>query len=219
MRRRTVLSAAAALLASACLGPSPERVAEQPVAPTATPPSLPTATPTGPPAPRRTPVIAPLYLPPTRLRIPRIGVDARVQEVGLDAAGELTVPTSGDYVVWYGASAPPGLPGNAIFAGHVDWSGRLAVFGRLRELAIDDAIETVASDGATHRFLVRATWTFSTAAAPVAEVFGPTAHPTVTLITCGGVFDQRTRDYSLRIVVRGEANGRVGDGSDHQGGR
>jgi sortase (surface protein transpeptidase) len=149
-------------------------------------------------------VVAPLYLPPTRLRIPRISVDALVQEVGLDAAGELTVPTSGEYVVWYGASAPPGLPGNAIFAGHVDWGGRLAVFGRLRELTTDDAIETVASDGATHRFLVRATWTFPAAAAPVAEVFGPTPRPAVTLITCGGFFDPRTRDYSLRIVVRGE---------------
>lgn len=122
----------------------------------------------------------------------------------MDAAGELVVPTNGDYVVWYGASAPPGLPGNSIFAGHVDWGGRLAVFARLKDLVAGDEIETIASDGAARRFAVRQTWTFAPSAAPLETIYGPTPRPTVTLITCGGVFDQRARDYSLRIIVRGE---------------
>jgi hypothetical protein len=203
--RRTVLAWSGALLLAAC-APRDERTAVSTVpTPTATLPPTATARPPTAPPTRRTPVVAPLVLPPARLRIPRIAVDAPVQEVGLDARGELVIPTNGDYVVWYGASAPPGLPGNSVFAGHVDWGGRLAVFARLKDLVAGDEIETVATDGTTRRFVVRELWSFETGAAPLELVYGPTATPSVTLITCGGVFDSRTRDYSLRIVVRGES--------------
>ncbi|MCS6801283.1 MAG: class F sortase [Chloroflexota bacterium] len=217
MNRRALLTLGSALLLGACAPARGERSPAQPAAsPTASPPP-PTATVSlSPPVARRTPVIAPLFLPPKRLRIPRIGVDARVQEVGLDAAGEMVLPTNGEYVVWYEGSAPPGLPGNSVFAGHVDWGGRLAVFARLRELTPGDEIETIASDGASHRFRVREVWTVEPATAPLAQIFGPTARPTVTLITCGGMFDYRTRDYSLRVIVRAEA-GESADSSADRG--
>ena len=202
MNWRTVLALGVLLLA-AC-APQEERPAGS-AAPMATATLPPTTTPAPAVAPpRRTPVVAPLVLAPARLRIPRIGVDARVREVGLNANGELIVPTAGDYVIWYGASAPPGLPGNSIFSGHVDWEGRLAVFGRLKELGVGDEVETVALDGAVRRFIVREVWSFEAGSAPLERVYGPTATPTVTLITCSGVFDLRTRDYSHRLVVRGE---------------
>ncbi|MCL6649197.1 MAG: class F sortase [Chloroflexi bacterium] len=205
--RRALLGALAGFLLASCSPrqvsapggrTTPTPLSTRPPAPSATPPPL------LPPPPRRTPVVEPVYLPPVRLRVPAIGVDAEVKAVGLDDQGELVIPTRGDYVVWYAASAPPGLPGNSIFAGHVDWGGRTAVFFRLKELRPDDLIETVASDGAVRTFRMQRSWLVEPAAAPLADIYGPTPRPAVTLITCGGVFLSERRDYSHRLVVRGE---------------
>ncbi|MFN8535673.1 MAG: class F sortase [Dehalococcoidia bacterium] len=206
MKRRAFLGLAGLFLLPAC-DDSPV-IARPSATPTAT--TQPTAVPAQliPTVARRQPAIAPVYLPPVRLRMPRIGVDTPVKEVGLDTAGELVVPTTGEYAVWYGGSPPPGLTGNAILAGHVDWGGKIAVFFRLKELGPGDQIETVAADGALRRFVVTSNTAYEPAKAPLDRIYGPTSHPAVTLITCGGVFLSDRRDYSLRIVVRGELTDR-----------
>jgi sortase A len=39
------------------------------------------------------------------------------------------------------------------------------------------------------------------------DVMEPTPDPTLTLITCGGEFDQRTRTFSHRLVVQAKLVG------------
>jgi LPXTG-site transpeptidase (sortase) family protein len=82
-----------------------------------------------------------------RVRIPALSVDAPVQQMGLDTAGAMEVPYSPGAVAWYGFTALPGTPGNAVMSGHVDWLGARAVFYAIRTLQAGDTIEVTTSEG------------------------------------------------------------------------
>jgi LPXTG-site transpeptidase (sortase) family protein len=205
LSRRSIfggLVVAGALL-SACakaVSPSRQETAEavEPPAPTPTATKIPAT------AGRRPPKIEPLVLPPVRIRIPVLNVEAPVKEVGLDAHGDLIVPTDADTVVWFGASAPPGLAGNAIMAGHTDWNGKLGTFFRLKDLDKGATVEVQASDGAKRTFSVTEKQLYPVDNAPVEFIFAATPKPVLTMITCGGSFNQIRHDYTHRVVVRAE---------------
>src|SRR5438034_2954324 len=59
--------------------------------------------------------------PPTRMTIPKLGVDAVVEAVGVAADGTMAVPSSPDRVAWYQPGVRPGDAGDALFDGHLDW--------------------------------------------------------------------------------------------------
>ncbi|GAB3941552.1 hypothetical protein GCM10027614_27080 [Micromonospora vulcania] len=48
--------------------------------------------------------------PPTRVRVPKIGVDSALTVLGLDRAGTLIPPVDFDTAGWYGAARPPATP-------------------------------------------------------------------------------------------------------------
>src|SRR6266571_3073450 len=108
-----------------------------------------TATPkpaTASPTPLRTPILGDQ---PYNLVIERLGVDAPVNEFGLDANSIPQVPTGPDaaqIVAWYDFSAKPGLGSNAVFAGHVTWNGR-AVFYDLPSIAAGDVVKLRGTTG------------------------------------------------------------------------
>jgi hypothetical protein len=54
--------------------------------------------------------------------------------------------------------------------------------------------------------VVSSTW-YDLYQTPAAPIIAPTAMPTVTLITCGGTFDQTRREYDQRLVVRAVSDG------------
>src|SRR5262245_1576279 len=66
---------------------------------------------------------------PTFVSIPRIGTAARVVPLGLLEDGTLDAPEDPDTVGWFELGSGIGAPGNTILDGHVDWGGRLRVFG------------------------------------------------------------------------------------------
>jgi sortase (surface protein transpeptidase) len=121
-----------------------------------------------------------------RIRIPDIGVDAAVEQVGLNPDDTVAVPTDPSDAGWYRYSAPPGQLGPAVILGHVD-ADRIgpAVFYRLGELARGDRIEVTRSDGTVATFVVTTVTEFAKAAFPTAAVYGPTNQPALRLITCG----------------------------------
>src|SRR5581483_9062002 len=87
-------------------------------------------------------------VPPARLEIPSIGVDADVIELGLRDDGGMPSPQAPDPVAWYDFSPTPGNPGNTVFAGHRDWhTGVTGVFWRLGDLAPGDKVAVVLADG------------------------------------------------------------------------
>jgi LPXTG-site transpeptidase (sortase) family protein len=143
--------------------------------------------------------------PLERILIPRIGVDAPVVVKGVGDDGVMQSPDGPWDVAWYDFSARPGFGSNAVFSGHVDYRDvGPAVFWRLRELEQGDIIRVRLADGAEYGYRVMAKNTFDAATAPVAEIVGPTPQEVITLITCIGTFDQTTRQYDQRLVVRAE---------------
>lgn len=137
-----------------------------------------------------------------RLKIPRFNIDAPIVPVGLSAEGEVESPPGPELVGWYNLSPPPGAPGNSILAGHVDWKNRTAVFWELRHIEPGDAIFIASPDRADIRFTVEWVRRYTPEEAPIDTIFASLYEPTLTIITCEGVFDPATRNYSLRLVVR-----------------
>jgi sortase (surface protein transpeptidase) len=139
---------------------------------------------------------------PVELKIPALGVDADVVPVGLDDDGAMTAPSDPDTVAWYEPGPGTGMPGNVVLAGHVDWGGRLRVFGLLYRLGPGDRIVVI--DEQLREFFYEVAWSRWVAAegAPVEEIFAGTELSELTLITCGGAFDHASRQYLDRLIVR-----------------
>jgi len=150
---------------------------------------------------------------PTRMVIPDIGVDATIQALGLDSKRYPEVPDSGMDVAWYTFSAPPGLGGNAVFSGHVDWyywgQPGEGVFYHLRELEIGDEITVSLEDGNQVSYRVTGNVAVDYDDPDVLKVMDPTSKDVLTLITCGGTWardysNPNGGNYSHRVVVRAE---------------
>jgi hypothetical protein len=146
-------------------------------------------------------------VPPARLRIPSIRVDATVDPAAVDpATNDFDVPPSVDRVGWYRFG--PGLTagaGSVVVAGHVDAAGQGAgAFFRLRELAVGARVELVGPDAQVHAFRVVARETYRKSAIPLDRYFARDGPLRLTLITCGGPFDRRTGHYRDNVVVTAE---------------
>jgi sortase (surface protein transpeptidase) len=160
------------------------------------------------PAPSATPddilqaalaIVAPSK-PPTRLKIPAIGVDASVEPVGLDPQGRMAAPSRTDNVGWYNPGTVPGDAGNAVIDGHLDWTTGPAVFWRLGKLRPGDQVFVVHDDGSQARFIADAT-SMMPFDASTDSLFTKSGPPTLTLITCAGTWDRQRGTYLQRLVV------------------
>ncbi len=147
---------------------------------------------------------------PVALRIPAIGVDSTVMDLGLQDDGTLEVPPGGFPAGWYTGSPTPGELGPAIVAGHVDWAGQPGVFFDLVDLEAGDAIAVTRQDGSTARFRVTRVERFAKDGFPTEAVYGDLDHAGLRLITCGGEFDRQAGSYRDNVVVFAEL---AGDGA------
>jgi hypothetical protein len=138
---------------------------------------------------------------PRRVRIPSVGIDGAVLQMGVDAAGRLQPPEDTAVAGWFAQGTAPGAVGPAVIAGHVDsWRGP-GVFFRLRAVVPGDPVLVERADGSTLRFTVTRVDRYAKAAFPTGEVYGPTPGPELRLITCGGAFDRSVRSYVDDVVV------------------
>ncbi|MFJ6619429.1 class F sortase [Kitasatospora sp. NPDC091335] len=140
---------------------------------------------------------------PTRLRIPQIAVDAPFTELALNPAGQLDAPPPDDknLVGWYRDGVTPGERGSAVVAGHVDTSKGPAVFLLLSLLLPGNKVEVSRADGTVAVFTVDSVETFAKDAFPDGKVYGRTPDAQLRLITCGGTYDKKRRDYLDNVVV------------------
>lgn len=141
--------------------------------------------------------------PPVRLKIPRLGIDASVEQVGLTSDGAMDVPKNYDNVAWYAPGVRPGQQGNAVISGHVDSVSGPAVFWDLKELTAGDEVIVVGDDGTERRFVVRGWETYKATDAPLERIFGPTETIALNLITCdrNSAFDRSIGSYTGNVVV------------------
>ena len=139
---------------------------------------------------------------PTTLRIQAIGLDLPVAPGTLNAGRELAAPNDTLGVVWYSDGPRPGMNGNAVLTGHLDWQGKPGEFFRLKELTTGDIIQVTSSDGKQYLYTVQSSELYSAESAPVTDILGAKDHPLLTLITCEGTFDPVKHDFSQRRVIR-----------------
>lgn len=144
---------------------------------------------------------------PSRILIPAIDVDARVEVLEI-VNDTLQDPSNGDDVAWYKETARAGEEGNAVFAGHLNWYGMPeAVFFAIDRLVEGD--EVLIRDGSCreHRYLVEWVELVEVATADMTEITGPSEQALLTLITCGGAWDPSISQYRERTVVRTRLEG------------
>lgn len=148
---------------------------------------------------------------PIGLSIPDIGVSTRLVSLGLNADQTVEVPSDPAAAGWYRLGPAPGSPGSAVILGHVDSTTGPAVFYHLRTLAPGARIDVERADGSVLRFAVRRIATYANEDFPASRVYRNRGAPTLTLVTCGGVYDKAKGGYQANLVVSAAYLGRVLD--------
>ena len=145
----------------------------------------------------------PVVSVPVAVRIPKIGAQSSLVQLGLNPDGSVQVPPVSDPMQagWYAGGVAPGEVGPAVLLGHVDGDQREGIFFRLHELAPGDDVFVTRKDGVVLHFTVTAKTEVPKDAFPTEAVYGKTATPELRLITCGGSFDAAAHSYVDNIVV------------------
>lgn len=155
--------------------------------------SLPTPTPTATPIP----VADPKYIV-----IPKLGVQAQIEPVSTDFDGKMNMPEDYSEVAWYSPGAKPGESGNSVIAGHLDKiTGAPALFYNLKNLEQGDEITVTAEDGKQYTFTVTGKAVYLYNQVPLDQVFGLSKEKNLNLMTCTGIWDLSTHNYSQRLVI------------------
>ncbi|MFZ3011787.1 MAG: class F sortase [Minisyncoccia bacterium] len=138
---------------------------------------------------------------PINISIPEIGVDAKIQQVGITQKGNMATPSNFLDVGWYKYGTIPGEKGSAVIAGHVNNElGLAAVFGKLGDLAVgDDVYVTMEKDKQLH-FQVTEMKMYDFDASGE-EVFNEDDAKFLKLITCTGSWVEKLKTHNKRLVV------------------
>lgn len=148
----------------------------------------------------------PIYGDPVRLYIPKVNIDARILEVSTDETGVLEAPAMWNELGWYRKSAKTGQIGNVIIDGHYDDNhGRPASFWTLKNVEPDDKVYLVDSYGRVYTYKVSEVFYLGIADPNRLEVLeGEEGKASLTLITCGGVWNISRSTYDKRLVVKAD---------------
>lgn len=138
--------------------------------------------------------------PPVRLLVPRLGIDARVERVGLDRQGNLAAPNGLKDVAWYARGPAPGDPGAAVIDGHLGVRPGQAVFWDLGRIRRGDRIVVTRADGTRVTFVVDGARTYPRNAS-VPQLFSTDGASQLWLITCSGRWDYGRSTYDDRLIV------------------
>lgn len=142
------------------------------------------------------------------IRIPKLGVLARVLQVGTTSSGALATPTNVFDTAWYKNSAKPGQPGATIIDGHVSSWTTNGVFYGIKTLATGDNIEIEKGDGTKLEYTVAQTIAYPVDAVDMKALMNPVVagKSGLNLITCGGKYDSKSGEFTQRIAVYATLN-------------
>ena len=143
---------------------------------------------------------------PAMLVIPKLGIHANVQYVGVNSKGNIGTPNNFTSVAWYSHSAIPGEMGTAIIDGHVDNGLALAgVFKHLSDLVLGDHITIVTKGGDNIGFIITSVQAYDYDHVPPEALFGNTSDAKLLkLITCSGIWVPSGHTYNERLIVTAE---------------
>ena len=139
---------------------------------------------------------------PLHITIPRINVDARIEDVGLTSDGAVGAPKNPIDTAWYDLSPRPGEVGNSIIDGHYGWKNNLPVaFDHLSSLKKGDMIYVKNDIGSTTVFIVTKLVLYGENSTDPRIFISTDGRAHLNLITCGGIWNKVTKSYSDRLVV------------------
>ncbi|WP_308163358.1 class F sortase [Nocardia alni] len=151
-----------------------------------------TAAQTAPPISRSTPV---------SFKISSINATGSLIALGLNTDGSVQVPANYQQAGWYQKGPAPGEQGSAVILGHVDSYKGVGVFFYLKNVKPGNMIDVTRADGKTAHFKVTDVRMYNKTQFPDQLVFGPRGGATLQVVTCGGQFDQTTKNYLSNVVV------------------
>lgn len=139
---------------------------------------------------------------PARLRVPALGIDAKVEEVGRKQDGTMGTPGDFKNVGWWGQGSKPGQPGNAVFDGHINNAlTQAGVFEHLSQIDKGDYVTVSDTEGHTLVYEVVEVTLYSPDEAPLHKIFATSGPSRLVLITCEGEWVQDERQFDKRLVV------------------
>lgn len=150
---------------------------------------------------------------PARVAIPAIGVNAKVQALGIVAGNRMQAPSNFTDIGWFKYGAVPGVPGTAVMYGHLDNGlGLSGVFKDLGKLKQGDVVTVTTKGGKVLNFKIVDSEVYPYQSVPQSAL-GEAPNATVskiTFITCSGtgIYDKTMGfTYDHRLVVTAQLEG------------
>ncbi|WP_309050778.1 class F sortase [Streptomyces sp.] len=128
-----------------------------------------------------------------RVCSPSIGIDAALDTMGTDDAGNMAVPTHENRAAigWYSASAPiGGEQGNTVLAGHVDYPYDAPALATLYTAQPGQKLWVSNRIGGVFSYTVTTVREPTPRDAPPRDIFELTGDPGLSLVTCSGDYVQ-----------------------------
>ena len=145
---------------------------------------------------------------PRFMSIPAIGLNnVRVEELGVKAGTEKQFddPKNSSNAGWYSESVKPGNgSGTGLYDGHYMWYSQVGVFYRLSQLAYGNTITIERGDGQKFTYTVMENETVPYTEVDMTKMmqsFDPSLEG-ISLITCGGTWDEESGLYTHRTTIR-----------------
>lgn len=139
---------------------------------------------------------------PARLIIPSLNINASVQDLGINAQGNMQAPDNFVDVGWYKYGTVPGYIGSAVIDGHVDNGlGLDGVFKHLSDLKVNDDVYVQTAGGKMLHFQVSDIEVYPYQNAPVDTIFAQSDAARLNLITCDGTWVDGKDTYNERLVI------------------
>jgi len=139
-------------------------------------------------------------LPEAHLKIPKLGVNAVIKDMGVTPDGLMAVPDNRVDVGWYSLGTLPGDTGSAVIGAHVNFGAQPGVFVHLDQLKKGDVLSVVSASGASISFVVRDTEVYDRLDGDTG-VFDSKSGIHLNLITCDGDWEPSAKTYGKRLVV------------------
>lgn len=145
----------------------------------------------------------PQAVPPVRLRIESLGIDMAVEPMGLAENDSMALPENPADASWYRYGSWPGsAEGSVVIAAHVDAVGYgLGPMSRLTEAVPGTEIIVTTADGSEVVYEVAEGGMVVKSDVPWASVFDRTGASRLTVVTCGGEFDNENGAYLSNVIV------------------
>ena len=138
---------------------------------------------------------------PSRINIPGLNVDERLDHTSTNEKGEMSVPHDINTPAWFKDGYKVGDLGNAVIAGHVDDGVNPGVFTNLHKLQKGDKVEVSDRNNKKLVFKVYDKKLYKLRDAPVEKIFGFSSNRHLNLITCEGDYNNSLGSTPNRLVV------------------